>query len=106
MGAANAMHDAIALANRINGLPFHPVAEEIEAAFKAYKEERIDWVEKAFDHSKVFRTMAGQVQEGLLALYSMRKSLCCARQDDQRLIPFSFSSWSTSNMHNSLSRPR
>ncbi|KAK5801530.1 hypothetical protein F5H01DRAFT_384096 [Linnemannia elongata] len=60
VGAANAMHDAVALANHINGLPFHPVAEEIEAAFKAYKKERIDWVEKAFEHSKVFRTMAGQ----------------------------------------------
>ncbi|KAK5797016.1 hypothetical protein F5H01DRAFT_385353 [Linnemannia elongata] len=60
VGAANAMHDAIALANRINGLPFHPIAEEIEGAFKAYKEERIDWVEKAFENSKAFRTMAGQ----------------------------------------------
>ncbi|KAK5796886.1 hypothetical protein F5H01DRAFT_373629 [Linnemannia elongata] len=60
VGAANAMHDAIALANRINGLPFHPIAEEIEDAFKAYQEERIDWVEKAFENSKAFRTMAGQ----------------------------------------------
>ncbi|KAG9071681.1 hypothetical protein KI688_005894 [Linnemannia hyalina] len=60
VGAANAIHDAIALANGINGLPFHPVADEIEAVFRAYKEERIDWVEKAFDNSKVFRTMAGQ----------------------------------------------
>lgn len=59
------MHDAVALANHINGLSFHPVAEEIEAAFKAYKEERIDWVEKAFEHSKVFRTMVGPVKEGL-----------------------------------------
>ena len=71
MGAANAIHDAIALANGINGLPFHPVADEIEAVFKAYKEERIDWVEKAFENSKAFRTMAGQVKEGLPVLYPM-----------------------------------
>ncbi|KAF9117682.1 hypothetical protein BG015_006895, partial [Linnemannia schmuckeri] len=42
-GASNAMHDAIALANRINGLPFHPIASEIEAAFKEYQDERIGW---------------------------------------------------------------
>ena len=56
------MHDAVALTNRINGLPFHPVAEENEAAFKAYKKERIEWVEKSFETSKVFRTMEGQVK--------------------------------------------
>ncbi|KAF9306545.1 hypothetical protein BGZ91_008551 [Linnemannia elongata] len=60
VGAANAMHDAVELANRINGLPFHPIAEEIEAAFKAYKNERIDWAEKALENSKVLKTMAGQ----------------------------------------------
>ncbi|KAG0204215.1 hypothetical protein BGX33_008657 [Mortierella sp. NVP41] len=59
VGAANAMHDAIVLANLINALPFHPIADEIEDAFGAYKKERIDWVKKAFDSSKVFRTMAG-----------------------------------------------
>ncbi|KAF9120050.1 hypothetical protein BGW39_011704 [Mortierella sp. 14UC] len=60
VGAANALHDAIVLANRINALPFHPIADEIEAAFKAYKDERIDWVREAFESSKIFRTMAGQ----------------------------------------------
>lgn len=69
------MHDAIALANRINGLPFHPIAEEIEDAFKAYQEERIDWVEKAFENSKAFRTMAGQVRDGLLAFYHILQYL-------------------------------
>ncbi|KAK5796987.1 hypothetical protein F5H01DRAFT_127361 [Linnemannia elongata] len=72
VGAANAMHDAIALANRINGLPFHPIAEEIEDAFKAYQEERIDWVEKAFDTSKVFRTMAGQTLSSKVTRYIMK----------------------------------
>ncbi|KAK3813788.1 MAG: hypothetical protein JOS17DRAFT_840621 [Linnemannia elongata] len=60
VGATNAMHDAIVLANRINGLPFHPIAEEIENAFKEYKEERVDWVNKAFESSKAFKTMTGQ----------------------------------------------
>lgn len=55
------MHDAIVLANLINGLPFHPIAEEIENAFRAYKSERVDWVKKAYSSSALFRTMAGPV---------------------------------------------
>ncbi|KAF9115771.1 hypothetical protein BGX30_006173 [Mortierella sp. GBA39] len=66
------MHDAIALANLINGLPFHPIADEIEATFRAYKDERIEWVEKAFDHSKAFRTMAGQSVSSKVTRYIMR----------------------------------
>ncbi|KAF9121358.1 hypothetical protein BGX30_002625, partial [Mortierella sp. GBA39] len=72
VGAANAIHDAVALANGINGLPFHPIADEIEAAFRAYKEERIDWVEKAFDNSKVFKTMAGQSFASKVTRYLVR----------------------------------
>jgi hypothetical protein len=49
------------LANFINGLPFHPIASEIEDAFKAYKKERIEWVKKAFSSSAMFRTQAGPV---------------------------------------------
>ncbi|KAK3817832.1 MAG: hypothetical protein J3R72DRAFT_480149 [Linnemannia gamsii] len=60
VGATNVMHDAIVLANVINGLPFHPIADEIEAAFKAYRDERIQWVQEAFDSSKMQRTMIGQ----------------------------------------------
>ncbi|KAK5796906.1 hypothetical protein F5H01DRAFT_418834 [Linnemannia elongata] len=52
VGAANAMHDAIALANRINGLPFHPIAEEIEDAFKAYKRSASIGLRR---HSKIAR---------------------------------------------------
>ncbi|KAF9537004.1 hypothetical protein EC957_009056 [Mortierella hygrophila] len=72
VGAANAIHDAIALANGINGLPFHPVAEEIEAVFRTYKEERIDRVEKAFDSSKTFKTMAGQSVSSKITRYLMK----------------------------------
>ncbi|KAF9537001.1 hypothetical protein EC957_009053 [Mortierella hygrophila] len=72
VGAANAIHDAIALANGINGLPFHPVAEEIEAVFRTYKEERIDWVEKAFENSKAFRTMAGQSISSKITRYLVK----------------------------------
>ncbi|KAK5796920.1 hypothetical protein F5H01DRAFT_385352 [Linnemannia elongata] len=60
VGAANAIHDVIELANRINGLPFLSIVSDIEDAFKAYKSERIGWVTKAFENSKVFRTMVGQ----------------------------------------------
>lgn len=72
VGAANAMHDAIVLTNRINGLPFHPTAQEMEDVFQEYKNERYDLVKAAFNGSKVHRTMAGQVnydhQKGLVAL--------------------------------------
>ncbi|KAF9126825.1 hypothetical protein BGW39_006329 [Mortierella sp. 14UC] len=57
-GASNAMHDAITLANYINALPFHPTADEITAAFKAYQDERQLWVQEAFDSSRIFKTMA------------------------------------------------
>ncbi|KAG0278864.1 hypothetical protein BGZ96_002206 [Linnemannia gamsii] len=60
VGASNAMHDALVLANLINGLPFHPITSEIEAAFKAYQEERFHWAKAAYEASKVFRSMAGQ----------------------------------------------
>ncbi|KAK3813780.1 MAG: hypothetical protein JOS17DRAFT_779223 [Linnemannia elongata] len=60
VGATNAMHDAIVLANYLNGLPLNPTAKNIEAVFKEYKNERISWVNTAFESSKVFRTMVGQ----------------------------------------------
>lgn len=60
-GAVNAMHDAITLGNYINALPHHPTAEEVTEAFKAYREERIPWVQEAFDTSKIFRIMASKV---------------------------------------------
>ncbi|KAF9120613.1 hypothetical protein BGX30_003081 [Mortierella sp. GBA39] len=60
VGPANAVQDAMVLANLINGLPFHPIAEEIEAAFKAYQEERMPWVKDAHKISQTHRTMVGQ----------------------------------------------
>ncbi|KAF9120614.1 hypothetical protein BGX30_003082 [Mortierella sp. GBA39] len=60
VGATNAIHDAIVLANYLNGLPLNPTAKDIEAVFKEYKNERISWVNNAFESSKVFRTMVGQ----------------------------------------------
>ncbi|KAK5797006.1 hypothetical protein F5H01DRAFT_373550 [Linnemannia elongata] len=72
-GAANAMHDAIVLANLINGLPFHPIAEEIENAFAAYKRERIDWVKKAYSSSALFRTMAGPTMAAKMVRYIMKR---------------------------------
>ncbi|KAG0373979.1 hypothetical protein BGX24_010988 [Mortierella sp. AD032] len=72
VGGSNAMHDAIVLANLINGLPFHPVAEEIENAFKAYKKERFEWVKKAFGNSAMFRTMAGPSLSAKLVRYVVK----------------------------------
>ncbi|KAG0279759.1 hypothetical protein BGZ95_000291 [Linnemannia exigua] len=59
-GAVNAMHDAIVLANYINGLPLHPVVEEIEQAFAAYKADRIEWVERAFATSQMAQSMVAK----------------------------------------------
>ncbi|KAG0202465.1 hypothetical protein BGX33_009701 [Mortierella sp. NVP41] len=66
VGAMNAMHDAISLANNINALPFHPIADEITQAFKAYQDERLPWVQEAFDFSKVFRVMTSKSIMGKL----------------------------------------
>ncbi|KAG0216679.1 hypothetical protein BGX33_012348 [Mortierella sp. NVP41] len=59
-GATNAIHDAIVLANYIYALPDHPITEEIEDCFRAYREERIPWVESSFSTSQTFRNMAAQ----------------------------------------------
>ncbi|KAF9086995.1 hypothetical protein BGX23_008426 [Mortierella sp. AD031] len=60
-GAVNAIHDAIVLANYLFSVPDHPIAGEIEAAFKEYKDERIEWVETAFNTSQLFRNMVDKV---------------------------------------------
>ncbi|KAG0370283.1 hypothetical protein BGX24_002069 [Mortierella sp. AD032] len=61
VGGTSAMHDAIVLANVINGLSSNSYMEDIEYAFKVYKDERLPWVEEAFESSKLHRTMVGQV---------------------------------------------
>ncbi|KAK3817834.1 MAG: hypothetical protein J3R72DRAFT_529484 [Linnemannia gamsii] len=72
VGATNAMHDAIVLANRINGLPFHPIADEIEAAFKAYKDERFHWAQNAYESSRVHRAMVGQSTASKCSRYAVK----------------------------------
>ncbi|KAF8942580.1 hypothetical protein BGZ47_006341 [Haplosporangium gracile] len=61
-GAGNAIHDAIVLTNYLHALPEHPVEEDIGKAFKAYKDERIEWINSAFEASQVLRNM---VDKGL-----------------------------------------
>ncbi|KAG0282527.1 hypothetical protein BGZ96_000381 [Linnemannia gamsii] len=65
VGATNAMHDAIVLANYIHALPHHPIADEIESALTSYQAERIEWVEKDFARSLMLKKM---VSKGLVPM--------------------------------------
>ncbi|KAF9091037.1 hypothetical protein BGX23_005553 [Mortierella sp. AD031] len=56
-GAANVMHDAITLANTTNALPDDPSVNDIIESFRAYKGERLPWLQEAVDSSKIFKTM-------------------------------------------------
>ncbi|KAF9105841.1 hypothetical protein BGX29_011244 [Mortierella sp. GBA35] len=69
LGATNAIHDAIVLANLINALPEHPTHKEIEKTFKAYKRERLSWVNSASNSSKAFRTMTDASYKAKLVRY-------------------------------------
>ncbi|KAF9091036.1 hypothetical protein BGX23_005552 [Mortierella sp. AD031] len=71
-GATNAMHDAITLANYLNALPLHPTGEEISEAFQAYQDERMPWVQEAFDTSKVFKTMTGPAWMAKVARFCVK----------------------------------
>ncbi|KAF9345539.1 hypothetical protein BGX26_003018, partial [Mortierella sp. AD094] len=55
VGATNAMHDAVVLANWIHALPNNATAKEINQAFQAYQDERMPWVQEAFKHSRAFQ---------------------------------------------------
>ncbi|OAQ36819.1 FAD/NAD(P)-binding domain-containing protein [Linnemannia elongata AG-77] len=55
VGATNAMHDAIVLANWIHALPNNATAKEINQAFQMYQDERFPWVLEAFKHSRAFQ---------------------------------------------------
>ncbi|KAG0042762.1 hypothetical protein BGZ83_012208, partial [Gryganskiella cystojenkinii] len=55
VGATNAMHDAVVLANWIHALPNNASAKEINQAFQAYRSERMPWVQEAFKHSRAFQ---------------------------------------------------
>ncbi|KAF9154280.1 hypothetical protein BG015_001393 [Linnemannia schmuckeri] len=63
-GANCAIHDAVALANRIYALPENRTRADIDQAFKAYRDERMPWVEAAFNTSTMMKSM---VQKGLKA---------------------------------------
>ncbi|KAG0274425.1 hypothetical protein BGZ96_004330 [Linnemannia gamsii] len=55
VGATNAMHDAVVLANWIHALPNNASAKEINHAFQAYQSERMPWVQEAFKQSRAFQ---------------------------------------------------
>ncbi|KAF9900910.1 hypothetical protein EC991_006742 [Linnemannia zychae] len=71
-GAVNALHDAVVLANYIHALPDHPIAEEIVAAFKAYKKERLPHVQAAFSTSAAFRSMVDAGMKPKVMRYVMK----------------------------------
>ncbi|OAQ29966.1 hypothetical protein K457DRAFT_18811 [Linnemannia elongata AG-77] len=53
-----------ALANRIYALPEHRTRVDTDQAFKAYRDERLPWVEAAFNSSTMMKSV---VQKGLKA---------------------------------------
>ena len=66
------MHDAVVLANYIHALPDHPTADEIQAAFKAYKDERIEWVKMANEGSQAMRIMVDkEFQRNIITLFAI-----------------------------------
>ncbi|KAF9341209.1 hypothetical protein BGZ91_010342 [Linnemannia elongata] len=65
-GANNAIHDAVALANRLQALPDQPSVEDIERAFKLYKKERFPKVKEAFNSSLALKAMVEQNMKGAL----------------------------------------
>ncbi|KAF9087144.1 hypothetical protein BGX29_001006 [Mortierella sp. GBA35] len=71
-GGANAMHDAVVLANYIHALPDHPTAEEIQDAFKAYKDERIEWVKTQFQTSQMMRTLVDKGFKAMLTRFCVK----------------------------------
>ncbi|KAF9920385.1 hypothetical protein FBU30_009794 [Linnemannia zychae] len=71
-GAGNAMHDAVVLANYIYALPQYPSVEEIDDAFKAYKAERIEWVEAAFKTSQMAQTLVAKGIKPMIIRFLVR----------------------------------
>ncbi|KAF9127868.1 hypothetical protein BGW39_005504 [Mortierella sp. 14UC] len=68
-GANNAIHDAVALANRLQALPDQPTVEDIEKAFKLYKKERFPKVQEAFNSSLALKSMVEQNLKGAMMRY-------------------------------------
>ncbi|OAQ29967.1 FAD/NAD(P)-binding domain-containing protein [Linnemannia elongata AG-77] len=65
-GANNAIHDAVALANRLQALPDQPSVEDIEKAFKLYKKERLPKVKEAYNSSVALKYLVEQNMKGAL----------------------------------------
>ncbi|KAG0238173.1 hypothetical protein BGW42_007164 [Actinomortierella wolfii] len=72
VGATNAMHDAIVLANLIHALPNNATAKEINEAFQAYQEERLPHVRDAFSHSRSFQVTNSKGYTGKLMRFAAR----------------------------------
>ncbi|KAF8946749.1 hypothetical protein BGZ47_011493 [Haplosporangium gracile] len=74
VGAANAIHDVIELANRLNGLSIHSTVNNIEGSFKAYKDERIDLVNNAYENSRAMATLVGQSTSSRITRFIVRRT--------------------------------
>ncbi|KAF9388183.1 hypothetical protein CPB97_001483 [Podila verticillata] len=64
VGAVCAMHDAIVLANWINVLHQASTMEEVEKAFKEYRNERLPYVMQAYNHSQSNSHLIGSTLRG------------------------------------------
>ncbi|KFH67359.1 hypothetical protein MVEG_06093 [Podila verticillata NRRL 6337] len=67
MGAIQAMHDAVVLANWINTLRTSPTVAEAEKIFKEYQEERKPYVQQAFDQSKLNSQWTSATLQGMFS---------------------------------------
>ncbi|KAG0030241.1 hypothetical protein BGZ82_007513 [Podila clonocystis] len=68
MGAVNAMHDAIALANWINVLP-STSPKDINMIFSEYKAERYPLAKKAFETSRMLSKLIEKTMVGAIARF-------------------------------------
>ncbi|KAF8942581.1 hypothetical protein BGZ47_006342 [Haplosporangium gracile] len=94
VGAANAFHDAVVLANYIHAFRNNPTDQDIAKAFKAYKDERIEWVNSAFETSQVLKSMVDKILLVRLIVEYMPKfvnrameSRLCSNQPQAYFLP-------------------
>ncbi|KAG0346663.1 hypothetical protein BG005_000616 [Podila minutissima] len=71
MGAVNAMHDAIALANWINVLP-STSNKDINMIFSEYKAERYPLAKKAFETSRMLSKLIEKTMVGAIARFASK----------------------------------
>lgn len=62
-------HDVVTLANWINVLPRSATLEDIEPMFKAYKDERLPFVQEAAAHSKNLSQVSFTPVRSLIPLF-------------------------------------